>query len=131
LLGCLLFGFGYLGGAISPNEKDAYEAFEQRGAPTAFYPRFNAFVYSLEHSFPLVNLGVKEHWSPKPGDAGTVPVVRWTIFRTMRDATFRNYYLFRLCFPQLLRWWLWFQVIAGWALATLFVAGLTGIVKSG
>jgi hypothetical protein len=131
LFGSLLSGCAYLGGAVCPNEKEAYEAFERQGESTAYYPRFNALIYSFEHSFPLVDLGVKEHWMLKPGKPATVPELRWAVFRTMRDATFRNYYLFRLCAPQLLRWWQWFQIVAGWVLATLFVAGLTGIVKSG
>ena len=131
LLGSLLFGCGYLGGAVSPNEKDAYEAFERQGEPTPYYPRFNAVVYSFEHSFPFVNLGVKEYWAPKPGRGATVPELQWARFRAIRDATFRGYYLCRFCAPRILRWWLWFQTVAGWVLATMFVAGLTGIVKSG
>ena len=131
LLGSTLFGCGYLGGGMVPSDKDAYLRFEQEGTPTPYYPRFNALAYSFEHAFPLVNFGMKDHWEPNPSDAQRVPVVQWRAFRTMSNVTFRGYYVFRLCVPGLLHYWLWFQILAGWVLATLFVAGLTGIVKSG
>jgi len=31
--------------------------------------------------------------------------------------------------PRFLRWFLWFQILLGWLLATLFLAGVTGIVR--
>jgi hypothetical protein len=31
--------------------------------------------------------------------------------------------------PRFLRWFLWIQVLLGWLLATLFVAGVTGVVR--
>jgi hypothetical protein len=33
--------------------------------------------------------------------------------------------------PRLLLWFLWIQILLGWLLATLFLAGVTGIVHSG
>jgi hypothetical protein len=41
-----------------------------------------------------------------------------------------KYYPFRVDEAALLRSWLLFQIVFGWVLATLFVAGLTGVVKS-
>jgi len=31
--------------------------------------------------------------------------------------------------PGFLRWFRWVQVLLGWLLATLFVAGVTGVVR--
>jgi len=122
LVGSLFFGLGYLGGAIAPNDKEAYGTFEQQGSPPNYYVHFNPLVYSFEHSFPLINLSVKDHWEPT--SALRVPVVANGVFRWMQD------HHFRLRFPSLLRGWMWLQTLAGWILATLYVAGLTGIVKS-
>jgi hypothetical protein len=131
MAGSALFGLGYLGGAVAPNDKDAYQCFEQDGYPPAYYPHFNPIAYSLEHSFPLVNLGVKEKWAPDMGGPSKAAALHWTVFRTRHDIAFRGFHMFWLSFPALLRVCLWLQILLGWVLATLFVAGLTGIVKSG
>ena len=31
--------------------------------------------------------------------------------------------------PRFLRWFLWFQILLGWLLATLFLVGVTGIIR--
>jgi len=131
LTGSVLFELGYLGGTVAPNDKDAYQCFEQHGYPPAYYPHFNALAYSLEHSFPLVNLGLKEKWAPDMGDPSEAAALQWTVFRAKYDLAFGEFHLLWVSFPALLRVWLWAQIILGWVLATLFVAGLTGIVKSG
>ena len=128
-IGFVFSYFGYFNGAIRPTEKDAYSTFEQQGQPPPYYPRFHALAYSVEHSFPFVNLGQKDHWAPNPQGAartaGTPPKSPEPSrhLRRVRIHPFNS--------AGFLRWWLWFQVLAGWVLATLFVAGLTGIVKSG
>jgi len=33
-------------------------------------------------------------------------------------------------FGGFLRLWFWFEIIAGWVLTTLFIMGLTGLVKT-
>jgi hypothetical protein len=73
LVGRVLFGCGYLGGAMVPNQKEAYEAFEQKGYPPDYYPQFKPLIYSFEHCFPLVNLGVTDHRAPNFGSATKVP----------------------------------------------------------
>ena len=127
----LAFGFGYLGGAMVPSDKDAYATFEQRGEPPNYYPSFNALIYSVENAFPLVSLGVKDHWEPNPGGVRTMPVLRCRVLQAMYGFSLCNWHPFRIYAPWILRVWLWFQILAGWVLATLFVAGLTGVVKSG
>ena len=131
VLGLVLFGFGYLGGAMVPSDKDAYEAFEQRGEPPSYYPSFNALIYSVENAFPLVSLGVKDRWEPNPGIASTMPVLRCRALQAVGGFSLRNWHPCRIYASWVLRCWLWFQILAGWVLATLFVAGLAGVVKSG
>lgn len=127
----VVFGCGYLGGAIAPTEEKAYEFFAQRGYPPDYYPQFNPLIYSIEHSFPLVDLGVKSYWAPNHGTTASLLVLHFWCLRRMRDATFCGVHPFRWNAPGFLRWCLWLQVPLGWVLATLFVAGLTGIVRSG
>jgi hypothetical protein len=62
-------------------------------------------MYSLENSLPFVNLGQKDRWMPDPNPGGA-----WRM-------------------SAFLRWFRWFQVLLGWLLATLFVAGVTGVVR--
>ena len=129
LLGLMALGFafsylGYFSGAMAPTEKEAYAAFEQQGYAPSHYPPFHALVYSLEHSFPFVNLGQKEHWTPDPQGPDHFA-------SSLREVKFQGCHGVRVPYPGALRWWFWIQVLVGWLLATLFVAGLTGIVRSG
>ena len=65
------------------------------------YPKFSPLTYSLDTLIPLVGLHQEKYWEP--------------------DAT--------TGWGTLTRFYLWFQILAGWMLATLGVAGMTGIVK--
>ncbi len=74
-----------------------------RGQPEAFsYPRFNAWMYSLDTLVPFLDTGQQDFW---------IPDVRqdWGLAG---------------------RIYLYIQNIAGWALSLLAVAGFSGIVKS-
>jgi hypothetical protein len=104
-LGWGLFRHGYYVGAMAPTDKDAYCHFHAKGWAPNHYQRFTASVYSLENSLPFVNLGQKDHWTPDPNPQAS----RWM--------------------SAILRWFRWGQVLAGWLLATLFVAGVTGVVR--
>ena len=108
LLTALGWGFfrqGYFSRAIAPTDKDAYHCFRDHGRLPDGYQRFTASIYSLENSLPFVNLSQKDHWMPDPNHQG---------LRRM---------------PGFLRWFRWGQVLLGWLLATLFVAGVTGVVR--
>ncbi len=97
------------------------------------YPRFHPFVYSLENCVPLVKLGQAEFWAPDPGvlqreraPATLTGRLLWP--RAVWNSVLRgvNYLAESPTFVQLL---LWIQILLGWVLATLFVAGVTGIVR--
>jgi hypothetical protein len=99
---------GYRARLIAPSDKDANAAFVAAGAPPAYYPRFSASMYSIEHSLPALSLGVAGSWSADTS-------AQWP--RHPRTASF-------------IRYWFWIQTLFGWVLSVFFVAGLTGIVKS-
>ena len=117
-LGAMLFQWGYRAGALTPTEPDAYEVFARGGRPPVHYPHFNAFVYSLENFLPVVDLHLGDHWRPNPrervvadpasGEWGTA------------NATAAG---------KLLRWYLWFHILAGWVLTPLLFAGLSGLIR--
>jgi hypothetical protein len=72
-------------------------------------PKASSLVYSLDMFVPLVDLHQAKGWVPN-ADGG------------------KNLWLLHT--GDLLRIYMWFHVIAGWVLTTMFVVGLTGKIKS-
>ena len=66
------------------------------------HPRFSASMYSLDTLLPVVSLGLDDYWSPD---------------ETKRWGTLGQLYV-------------WLQIIVGWALTFLTVAGFSGLVKT-
>ena len=126
LTGTLLFGLGYLGGSMAPTERDAYACFEKQGWPPRHYQAFNPFIYALENSVPVLKLGQDSTWAPDPGPReqerfGEVNFTPWNWLARAHPHTWVT--------PSLLRCYRWLQIVSGWILATLFVAGVTGVVR--
>jgi hypothetical protein len=101
-------------------EKDGARRQSKNGTPRVSedYPKFNPFVYSVETFVPLVKLGIGEKWTPNanrgaPLNVGTLGLLG-----------------FPRTWGSLLRYYLWFHIIAGWVLTTLWVGGLTGLAKT-
>ncbi len=117
LLGFGLYGIGYHVGSITPIDKDAYAAFKCGRQLPAHYERFHAFIYSVENSLPFVKLGQVDHWQADPDPQN--PVWRLQI----------QPFTVWLCLAGLLRWYAWLQILSGWVLGTLFIAGVTGIIR--
>jgi hypothetical protein len=115
-IGRWLFRRGYCRGLVTP-VGDAEFTVESHGVrpKSDNYPKFNAFVYSLETFVPLVKLGLADHWLPNANR------------RTLDSSN-------KLRFPPKtggwLRCYLWFHIIAGWVLSALWVGGITGLVKT-
>jgi len=65
------------------------------------YTAFHAVTYSLDILIPIVDLHQETFWEPS-------------------SAGWRGGFL---------RFWLWFQIIAGWVLTTVTVVGFTGVIK--
>jgi hypothetical protein len=116
VIGCLLFNGGYISKIVTPTEKEAYAVYvDKNGKGDHFerYPVFNAFIYSVETFVPLLKLGINDRWTPN-ANVG-VPV---------------NLGVAVLTTGSLLRGYLWFHMISGWVLTTLWVGGITGLVKT-
>jgi hypothetical protein len=115
-IGWWLFRRGYVRGLVTPTGGAEYTLEKDGAHPSSDdHPKFNAFVYSLETFVPLVKLGVGEHWEPNGN----------------RNALGSGS---RLRFPPKtggwLRGYLWVHIILGWVLTTLWVGGITGLVKT-
>ncbi len=77
------------------------------------------FTPSGNPATPLVKLGQADKWAPDPSPQTVVcdPQKPWA------------WLWCELARPGFLRWFRRGQICAGWVLATLFVAGVTGIVR--
>jgi hypothetical protein len=152
-LGWIIYRRSYLAGSIVPAEKDACGSFRANGMPPDYHPRFSPFVYSVENSLPLVKLGQADKWQPdpRPLDASPVERVLPTSFSRTKATTvsprWRNSVLVALGLKadtntrttsrmakfatsaKFVRLFLWIQILLGWLLATLFIAGVTGLVR--
>jgi hypothetical protein len=65
------------------------------------YPHFNAAVYSADTLIPVVSFEMQSYWLPDD----STPVGKWV------------------------RIYLWLQIVSGWGLTLLAVAGFSGLVK--
>jgi len=100
---------------ITPTDRAAYIA-----AP-AYYQPFSPIVYSMDTFLPIINLGQKDRWMPNANQGYTVDLSRSLPLPSVKWLTT----------GWLLRFWLWIETLLGWLLTTLFVAGLTPVIRSG
>ena len=114
LLGTILFSSGNQEGIMTPSKIDAY-VLSSPGTQqlSENYPQFNSLIYSLEMFTPLLKLEMGNYWQPN-ANRGKRHIVREISLPT--DGSF-------------LRGYLWFHIILGWVLTTLWVGALTGLVK--
>jgi hypothetical protein len=106
LVGWIVYSISYDAGTMVPTEEKAYVTFRGSGNKKVVpdhYPTFSPPIYSLETSLPLVKLGQADKWQPDPKPEGS-PL------------------------PWLVKWFHHIQILLGWLLATLFLAGVSGIV---
>jgi hypothetical protein len=106
---------------FTPTEREAYRQTKfsaSQIAPTAppYYPPFNPIVYSIDTFLPIINLGQKDRWMPNIYRGHRVSLPNWLPHR-------------RVITGRLLRLWLWIHIALGWLLTTLFVAGLTPVIR--
>jgi len=117
VVGWFIYQSSYHAGGMVPTEKEACATFEEqeRKLP-AHYPGFSPFIYSVENSLPLVKLGQADKWQPDPAPD------------PKRNQSFPMLLNRVAISPHFVRGFLWIQILLGWLLATLFVAGVSGIV---
>ncbi len=103
----VLFGAG---AAVFAAHSDAFvpirdgvalrQEFLRTGIVPAGYPRFAPIVYAADSMLPIINLGQKDYWAPLAGS----PPAWFTPFRLLHTAL-------------------------GWFLTTIFVAGISGLIR--
>jgi len=114
-LGTALFGLGYQNGAVTPSERDASESYSNKKRMTPlYYPQFNALIFSVDTFLPVVDLHQAKFWLP---NSQTGPTLHG--FGLSHGPSL----------GALLRWYLWLHIMAGWFFASMFVAGVTGLVR--
>jgi cytoskeletal protein CcmA (bactofilin family) len=103
-LGAFLFDLGYREGVMAPASTDVLvqEKYQKYREIPKDYPTFSAWAYSIDTFIPFLDLVLEHYWIPN-ADAGWGGV--------------------------LLRIYLWIHIGFGWLLSTLFLTGLTGIIR--
>jgi len=87
---------------------------ENTPAPAADrYEDLYPLLYSLDVFLPFVNLHQEHYWWPDGRATGEVTMLGGRV--PVRGSLLRSY--------------LWLQIIAGWILSAIFVAGVTGLIK--
>jgi hypothetical protein len=125
----VVIGWGVFAGAraahaMVPRDETAYTQFKAHDVAPDHYEPLAPFVYSLENSLPLVKLGQTDRWEPDPAPAwrSAANQVRGSNASAPPSSSLFASSRFLFAFQRL-------QVLLGWILATLFVAGVTGIVQ--
>ena len=104
IIGQWFFKNGYENGMITPTKGDAWvtDTAGRKMRLKEDFPQFSSLIYSIEKFVPLLKLDLGDYWTPN------------TNYREGRA----------------LRRYLWFHIIAGWVLTSLWAASLTGLLKS-
>jgi hypothetical protein len=103
-LGAFLFDLGYSYKVMAPASTDVLvqEKYQKYREIPKDYPPFSAWAYSIDAFIPFLDLVLEHYWIPN-ADAGWGGV--------------------------LLRIYLWIHIGLGWILSSLFLTGVTGIIR--
>ena len=82
--------------------------------PTETISGLHPLLYSLDVFLPFVNLHQEHYWWPDEAASGQCRIA---------GGTFR-------VDGWILRYYLWMQIIAGWLLSAIFIAGITGPLRN-
>jgi hypothetical protein len=158
VVGWIVYRRSYLAGTLVPTDKDAYDEMHAKGEPPPYYPRHSSLMMSVENSLPLVKLGQSDKWQPDPGaqsvalpapQTATIPPKKYSrtdLFRPLRSLIHRAGVETGLrpgptgrsidtplsrkgTSRRFVQWFIWLQILLGWLFATLFVAGVSGLIK--
>jgi hypothetical protein len=115
LIGWALFGIGETAGVMTPSKKDAYVT-DKNGERSVSddYSKFSPLIYSADAFIPLVDLQQQHYWRPNANRSGRC------YFTESRYLTVSGWWL---------RVYMWAEIFLGWILTTLFVLGLSGLIR--
>ncbi len=118
ILGPIIFKIGFRKGLISPASKPGHQRDSEGDdiAKSDDYPHFNAFFYSLDVFLPIIDLHQEKYWLPN--------VAHGSVLFSYRGLGMK------ITWGTLLRCWMWFQILMGWGLTSILIAGLTGLIRS-
>ena len=109
--------FVRLVGGVAAKRAGVMRATWPENAPTSSEPDYedlHPFLYSLDVFLPFVNLHQEHYWWPDSKTSGQCALFGYQL--RLRGS--------------LVRYYLWVQVISGWLLSAILVAGLTGLMRS-
>ncbi len=109
LIGWLMVAIGSRAGVMRPTWPE--------NVPSDFAPEheeLHPLLYSLDVFLPFVDLHQEHHWWPQTAATG-----HCVIFGRKIPVT-----------GSALRYYLWTQIIAGWLLSAIFIAGITGLIRN-
>lgn len=131
-IGFLAFGWGYQMQAMVPSDRFAYQELESGKPLPGQYDPFCALVYAVDAGLPIISFGQRDRWHP--GVASARPETDGGVYGTICYASFmRHWDPHRVWVdaPALATWlamYRWFHIALGWFLATMLVAGISGLV---
>lgn len=122
IFGAVLFRLGHRAGIVVSTKESGFasdplsgeKAPANRGLDSQNGPKFSAIIFSLESFTPLLRLDQSANWTPN----------------AYRGKRFGLGKFGSITVGGLLRAYLWFHIIAGWVLTSLWVGSITGLVKT-
>lgn len=112
LVGWGVFRWGASPGPGPRTGREALASVSTEGVASS-YSTPSALMYSLDVFLPLVDLQQERQWVPNLRGTGRISTDDWAL----------------LISGKTVRTWMWFEILAGWALSALFVAAITRLVR--
>jgi len=131
LVGFAIFGAAYQAGAIVPTDHDAYESFVQ-SKPIPYYESFCAIVYSFDTFVPIIDLSQRSKWKPVDSSMEVLAKVPAAGASNLGGFLCQAAPLSDCWSPPiwLVRLFRLIDIVAGWFFTSLFVAGISGLVRN-
>jgi hypothetical protein len=108
LVGWTIVAIAKRAGVMRPTYPENAPPLESR------YQLLHPLLYSLDVFLPFVNLHQEHYWWPDAAASGDC-----TIFKQRLGVR-----------GSLVEYYLWLQIIAGWLLSAIFIAGVTGLIRN-
>jgi hypothetical protein len=129
LIGLLLFWAGYWAQVMVPSNKDAFAEFAVHGVVPGWYEPFSSLIYAVDTALPVISFGQRDRWLPAGHPCGTPSSWDPNQITCRPELKGRLGSYTRAALTATLPIYRWVHLALGWFLASLFVAGITGLVK--